>query len=53
MVYHKAWYGDGLTEFWYEKGQIDERSNWKNGKLDGLYEFWSNSRIKIIVFKEK
>ena len=30
----------GKWTFWYESGEVKEKQNWKNEKLDGLYTKW-------------
>ena len=32
---------NGVVETHYENGQLEERTNYKNGKLDGLLERWN------------
>jgi hypothetical protein len=37
----------GLSEIWYENGQIFSRSEWKNDKCHGAYEEWhGNGALK-------
>jgi len=39
---------DGLRENYYENGQLEERTNYKNGKPHGLSEeFYENGQLKI------
>jgi antitoxin component YwqK of YwqJK toxin-antitoxin module len=31
---------DGLSTIWYENGQKEAETNWKDGKAEGLYTLW-------------
>ena len=34
---------NGVVETHYGNGQLEERANYKNGKLDGLRESWCDN----------
>jgi antitoxin component YwqK of YwqJK toxin-antitoxin module len=40
---------NGPFERWYKSGGLDMIGNYKNGKLDGLYESWGEMNNRLIV----
>ena len=34
---------NGVVETYYDNGQLESRSNYKGGNLDGLYEIWNEN----------
>ena len=34
---------NGVVETYYDNGQLESRTNYKNNELDGLHETWSKN----------